>query len=58
MKVSAQKLDPFNVVPLVQLLVDGVSTVCRATHWQEEDVLSSGLFEREGDGDTEGTMLA
>lgn len=57
-EVSSQQLNALNVVALVELLVDRVSTVSRATHRQEQDVLSSSLLECQGNGDTRDEGLA
>ena len=51
-EVSAEELNTLDIIPLVQLLVDRMSTVSGATHWKEENVLSRRLFESEGHRDT------
>ncbi len=52
MQVSSKQLDTLNVVVLVELLVDRVGTVGRASHGEQEDILASRLFEGKGNGDT------
>lgn len=44
MQISAQELDAFNIISLVQLFVDGVCGVGGAAHWEEEDVLAGCLL--------------
>lgn len=51
-QVSTQHLNALNVVTLVKLLVDGVGTVCGASHGQQQDVLAGSLLESKSDGDT------
>lgn len=50
-QVSAQELNAFDVVLLVELLVDGVSAVGGATHGQQQHILARGLLKGESDGD-------
>lgn len=50
-EVGTEQLGALNVVGTVQLLVDGVGTIGRATHGQQEDVLVKGILEGQGDGD-------
>ena len=51
MQVGAEQLDALDIVPLVELLVDGVGAVGRATHRQKQHVLARRLLEAEGHGD-------
>ena len=51
-EICTQQFDTFNVVLRVQLLVDGMSSVVRHTHRQEEHILSSSFLKRNCDGDT------
>ena len=52
MKIGSQQLNTLDVVALVQLLVDGVGAVSRATHGQQQDILASSLLKSQGNGDT------
>jgi len=52
MQICTQKLGALNIVSLVQLFVDGVGSICRAAHWQQQYVLSSRLFKGQCDGNT------
>ena len=53
MQIRSQQLCAFDVVPSVQLLIDAVRRVCRATHWQQKDVLARRLLKGQRHGDTE-----
>lgn len=44
-EVSAQQLSSLDIVPPIQLLVDGVSGIGRAAHRKQQDVLAGGLLE-------------
>ena len=50
--VGSQKLGSLDVVPDVNLLVLGVSSIVGGSHGQEDDILAGGLLEGQGDGDT------
>lgn len=49
-EISTQQLSALNVVALVKLLVDGVGTIGRASHGQQQDILASSLFKSQGNG--------
>lgn len=51
-EVGSQQLDALDIVALIQLLVDGVSTIGGAAHGQQQHILASSLLEREGNRDT------
>ena len=50
-QVRAKQLRALDVVPAVELLVDGVRGVGGAAHGEQEDVLARGLLEGDGHGD-------
>ena len=50
MQVSAQQFNAFNVVSLVQLLINRVCCICGASHRKKEYVLASSLLECQGHG--------
>lgn len=50
-EVGTEQLGALDVVGAVQLLVNRVSAIGRATHGQQEDVLVEGILEGQGDGD-------
>lgn len=52
MEVRSEKLRALNVVSLIEFLVDGMRSIRRAAHWQEENFFAGRLFEGQGDGDT------
>lgn len=49
MQVRTKQLDSLNVVAAVELLVDGVRSIGRATHWQQKNILASCLLESKSD---------
>lgn len=57
-QVRAKQLDAFDIVLLVELLVDGVSAVGRAAHGEQENVLAGSLLKGEGNGDTIEVMVS
>lgn len=51
MQIGAQQLGALDVVPPVELLVDGMRGVGGAAHGEQEDVFAGGLLEGDGYGD-------
>lgn len=51
MQISAQQLRTLDVVPAVELLVDGMRGVGGAAHGEQEDVFARGLLKGYGYGD-------
>ena len=52
-QICAQQFDALNVVPLIELLIDGVGCVSRASHREKQNVLPGGLFESQSDRNAE-----
>jgi hypothetical protein len=50
-QVRTKQLDTLDVVPLVKLLVNRVSSVGRASHREQQDILSGSLLESQSDRD-------
>lgn len=52
MEIGTHQLRSLDIVPLVKLLVDGMSSVSRAAHRQQQNILAGSLLEGQGDGNT------
>jgi hypothetical protein len=50
-QISSQQLNTLNVVALIELLVNRVSTIRGATHRQQEHILARSLLESKGNRD-------
>lgn len=50
-QIRAKQLHPLNVIPLVQLLIDGMGGISRASHGEKQDILAGSLFKSQSNGD-------
>lgn len=51
MQIRAKQLHSLNVIPLVQLFIDGMGGISRASHGEEQDILAGSLFKGQSNRD-------
>ena len=47
MQIASKQLNALNIVPPIQLLIDGVSSISTASHRQKQNILTSRLLKGE-----------